>query len=146
MNGFISYAHTDRRMVERLRRHLNPIKGSRFWFDGDIPAGANWKPEIVNALGRAKVILFCVTADLLWSDFVMTVEVAQARARHNSGEALVIPVILKDCMWEAFDFLAGLQAVPTNAKPVQQWKPQDPGYAEAARLIAAAMQRGMAAP
>lgn len=93
----------------------------------------------MKALGRARVILFCVTADLLWSDFVMTVEVAEARKRHNLGQALVIPVVLKDCMWEAFDFLAGLQAVPTGARPVQNWKPNDPGYADATRLIAAAI-------
>lgn len=139
MHGFISYAHTDRRMVERLRRHLNPIGTAKFWYDGDIPAGSMWKPEIMKALARARTILFCVTADLLWSDFVTTVEVAEARARHDRRDALVIPVILKDCMWEAFDFLAGLQAVPTDGKPVQQWRAQDAGYADAARLIATAM-------
>jgi hypothetical protein len=46
----------------------------------------------------------------------------------------VIPVILRDVVWESAPFSA-LQAVPTGARPVTSWSNRDEAFADVTRAI-----------
>lgn len=122
-------------MTTRLRKHLRQVGCVSFWTDHEIKAGAVWDEQIRSALERADVIILCVTADFFWSGYIQSVELQHAKERHEAGTALIVPVILKDVLWQSDGFLASLMAVPKDGKPVQTWNPRDTGYADAARRI-----------
>ena len=138
MQGFISYSHRDADRVDRLRRQLHPVTrslGVTLWIDEKIHAGHHWDHNIKGALASSKLFIFCISSDLLFSEYVDQVELKEARAKYDRGEALMIPVILRDCTWEWVTAFAELQAVPKRGRAIQLWTPQDSGYADAARRI-----------
>ena len=152
MLGFISYSHHDSEQFTALKKQLKPLADAKLlnaWHDQKILAGDSWDEEIQKNLAASAIILLCVSPDFLWSDYINSVELDHAMERHRSGSARIIPVIFKDCLWGSIPFLAALQAVPRDGKPVQDWKPQNKGMADAARRIQSAvkaMANGKAAP
>ncbi len=138
MQGFISYSHRDAERVDRLRRQLHPVTralGVDLWIDERIHAGDPWDHKIKQALTSARLFLFCISCDLLFSKYIDQIELKEARAKYDRGEALMVPVILRDCTWEWVEAFAELQAVPKAGRAIQLWTPQDSGYADAARRI-----------
>lgn len=135
MKAFISYSHADARLVEPFRKHLKPLAGVEVWIDQMILAGDRWEEAILRQLNDARLILFCVSADFIWSGYIEQVEVKIARERMARGECAVVPVILRDCLWQWMDTLRDLQAVPRDGRPIQLWRPRDVGYADAVRRI-----------
>ena len=124
---FISYAHEDEALAERLRVHLKILErtGSVDVLDGRrIRAGTDWAGQIDQHLDEAQIILLLVSPAFLASDYCYDVEVARALERHQAGEALVIPVILRPCDWGGSPF-AKLHALPPNARPISKWRNRD---------------------
>jgi TIR domain len=147
MYGFISYSHSDEGRVNKLQRQLYPVMhslGVDIWIDERIPPGDVWDQKIREALDRAELFLFCISSDLLFSKYIDQVELKQAREKYDRGEALLVPVILRDCTWEWVKPFAELQAVPKNGLAIQLWTPQDTGYADAARRIGVMLRNHMA--
>ena len=86
------------------------------------PAGTEWAGAIDAHLQRAQIILLLVSADFLASDYCYDVEVQTAMARHEAGEARVIPIILRAVDWQQC-------AVRQAASPAQR-RPPDHELAE----------------
>ena len=75
---FISYAHEDLELHEKLRRHLRPLERSgkmTIWRDQEIPAGANWEETINTHLDEADIILLLISSDFINSDYCWSKEV-----------------------------------------------------------------------
>jgi hypothetical protein len=51
----------------------------------------------------------------------------RALARHDAGQAHVIPIILRECDWHNAPF-AHLQVLPTDARPVITWSSRDKAW------------------
>lgn len=127
---FISYAHEDRALRAALEKHLSPLRrdGSiEVWVDEKIVPGKPWKEEIQRALEAADIVLLLIGPDFLASDFCYIEEMTRAVARHDAGEARVVPVLLKPCIWDRAPF-AKLQALPEGARPVVEWRPRGKGF------------------
>lgn len=77
-------------------------------------------PEIRAELAAADVVVFCVSAELLDNEYVQQVEIPNAISRHNLGEATVIPVILRPCVWQ-HHVLGKFQAIPAKDGTVQDY-------------------------
>jgi|GEM_PF-1819169 len=58
----------------------------------------------------------------------------RALQNHHSGQACVIPIILRACLWEGSPF-AKIQALPKNGKPVTSWNNQDEAFTDVARGV-----------
>jgi len=139
---FFSYAHEDERYRERLERHLSTLRNEGLivdWYDGKIQPGTDWDDEIRTHLGRADIVLFLVSADFLASEYIGRVEIADALARGQSGDAQVIPVVVNPCDWSTTP-LAELQALPSGAKPITTWRHAEEAYLDVARGIRAAAE------
>lgn len=127
---FISYAHEDEKLREKLVKQLSMLKRQgavEDWHDRDITAGREWAGQIDEHLERADIILLLISDDFLASDYCWNVEVKRAMERHTSGSARVIPIILRSCDWQFAPF-GRLQALPENAKPVREWEFQDKAF------------------
>lgn len=124
---FCSYAHADEELRNEFFKHVEVLRRSGIltaWHDGQIMAGSDWRAEIETHLRTADIILLLVSVDLLNSAFVSSVELPEALRRHTSGEALLIPVVLRPVAWE-WSGLSTLQALPEGLRPVVQWTPRD---------------------
>jgi hypothetical protein len=124
---FFSYAHADAQLMNDVRRQLIVYeRNGRIlkWWDRQIPPGDDWRKQINNHLSTAKIILLFLSPHFIESRYCYEVEGEAALLRHNSGEAYVIPVILRPCDWQARPF-GNLQALPRDAVPVSRWPDRD---------------------
>lgn len=121
---FMSYARKDKELKEELDVHLAMLKRDPkvdIWSDKEIEEGEEFDKRIKKELEEAHIILLLVSPRFLASTYIFDVELKEAMDKHEKGEAIVIPVIMKPCDWEKTKFQK-LQALPRNATPVVQWE------------------------
>jgi len=131
---FYSYAHEDEKFRKKLEKHLSVLKNQgviRDWHDRKIIAGSDWEEQIDDHLNSSQIILLLVSSDFLASDYITSVEVTRAMERHEAGEARVVPVILRPCLWDGTPF-AKLQGLPRDGKPVTEWSNRDNAFSDIA--------------
>lgn len=129
---FYSYSHRDEPLRETLEAHLISLKRDGFildWHDRKIMAGEEWAQKIDENLNSADIILFLVSPFFLASTYCRGIEVKRAMERCKKGEAVVIPVILKACVYSNESF-AGLEPLPKTGRPLTEWP--DIGFAQVA--------------
>ncbi len=134
---FYSYAHQDERLREQLETHLSLLRRRGIiseWHDRKIAPGTNWTQAIDAHLMTAQIILLLISPDFLASDYCYGVELHQALERQETGEAIVIPLLLRPVDWEEAPF-AHLQCLPRNGKPVTSWQDRDEAFATIAREL-----------
>lgn len=124
-------------MRDKLATHLKLLERQgviQAWYDRDISAGEEWKRVILEQINKADIILLLISADFLASDFIWSVELERAMARHENGSARVIPIILRETDWTGTPFRK-LQALPRNAEPITNWVNQDQAFTDVAKGI-----------
>jgi hypothetical protein len=120
INLFCSYSHKDSDLRIELEKHLAILKRTKVidsWHDRRIEAGQVIDHAISTHLQNADIILLLVSPDFLASDYCYDLEMTEAMKRHATGNAVVIPVILRPCDWHDTPF-GKLLATPTDGKPV----------------------------
>ena len=78
--------------------------------------------------------MLLISSDFLASDYCYDIEMERAIERHESGEARVIPVIIRDCLWTDTSF-GKLLALPQDGKPVDSSPNRDEAFTVVARGI-----------
>lgn len=139
---FFSYSHKDEALRDQLESHLALLKNQGLidaWYDRRIVAGDEIDDVIFGKLETADIILLLVSSDFLSSPYCYSREMMRAMERHNAGEARVIPVILRHCLWQSAPF-GKLLAAPRDGKPVTAWPDRDEALADVARHIAKALE------
>ena len=134
---FFSYAHRDEDLRNELAKHLTLLRRQGVlseWHDRQITAGSEWVGAIDHHTNSADVVLLLISADFIASDYCYDIEMRRALERHASGEARVIPVILRAVEWTGAPF-GHLQALPTDARPVTSWSNRDEAFADVARGV-----------
>ncbi len=134
---FYVYAHADEKLRQKLEIHLSTLSRQGFittWHDRQIMPGTHWKQALDDHLNTASVILLLISPDFLASDYCYSVEMRRALARHEEGNACVIPILLRPVDWESSLFSI-LQALPRNAKPVTSWSNYDAAFTDITKGI-----------
>lgn len=137
LDVFISYSHRDEKLRETLGLHLASLQRQgviKSWHDRKISAGTEWKQAIDENLNSAEIILLLISENFIASDYCYDLEMERAIARHDAGEARVIPIILKPVDWSGAPF-GKLQALPKNAKPVTTWSNRGEAFLNIAKGI-----------
>lgn len=120
---FVSYAHEDEDYRKRLEVHLAPLKNAGYyevWHDRELIAGQDWAEEIDSRLAEADVVLLLVSADLINSRYVWSIELEQALRQEAAGSTRIVSVILKPCRWNwGSSPLASRQALPPKLDRVK---------------------------
>tara|TARA_R110001583_G_scaffold195358_1_gene372275 strand:+ start:1875 stop:4412 length:2538 start_codon:yes stop_codon:yes gene_type:complete len=117
---FISYSHKDEEFKNSLTEHLSSLVRSRAiskWNDRKIVPGTDWSHEINENLKNSDLILFLISSSFLSSDYCVNIEAETALSMHNSGEAQLIPIVVRAVEWSDSP-LSKLQGLPKDAKPV----------------------------
>ncbi len=145
MKGFISYAHADYAVYQEFCKVLAPAAdhfGIDFWSDPKLHTGQDWNQGIADAIAAADVFVALVSVESLYSAYITRQELPAMRTRSQANGALIMPIVLNQCLWE-YQFAAA-QAAPTKLGrlvPVAKWNPRRDGYEQAARQAADAIQR-----
>ena len=127
---FFSYSHKDEDLCDELNAHLAALKRQsaiKNWTDRRIAAGDEWLNEIKRHLDSADLILLLVSSDFINSDFCYLIETSRALLRHESGDARVIPVIVRPVDWQGLP-ISKLQALPKDSEPVTSWTDRDEAW------------------
>lgn len=137
MEVFFSYSHQDEVLRNELEKHLSVLRRQGvidIWTDHRIGPGEEISGEIDRYLESADIILLLVSPDFLNSDYCYDIEMKRAIERHERGEARVVPVILRPCVWQSTPF-GGLKALPADGKPVTKHQSVDDAFVEVAHAI-----------
>src|SRR5579872_2182641 len=97
---YYSYAHKDESLRQMLETHLSLLHRQGLltsWHDQKIQPGDIWKDIINEHLESATIILLLVSPDYLASDYCYNTEMQQALERQQTGQARVIPILLRPC-------------------------------------------------
>lgn len=117
---FISYSHKDEEFKNSLTEHLSGLVRSGTiseWNDRKIVSGTDWSHEINENLKSSDLILFLISSSFLSSDYCVNIEAETALSMHKSGEAQLIPIVIRAVEWSDSP-LSKLQGLPKDAKPV----------------------------
>src|SRR5437879_4929725 len=131
---FYSYAHADEELRNQLEKHLSLLRQQGIiaeWHDHQIVPGAEWAHEINIYLTSAAIILLLISPDFLSSDYCYSIEMRRALDRHETGEARVLPILLRPVYYEGAPF-EKLKVLPSNGKPITSWLNSDEAFAEVA--------------
>ena len=134
---FVSYSHADEHDKNDLLKHLEPLRRLNIvsaWNDRMLKAGEEWGKKISENLEKADIVLLLVSIDFINSQYCYDVELDRAIERHTNGECVVIPIILRSCMWKSTPF-AKIQAVPKDGRPVSLWPDRDEAFVNIAEGI-----------
>lgn len=139
---FISYAHKDEKLKKELEKYLKVLKTQghiSVWHDRKIAPGKDIDREIDEYLGKAHIVILLVSPDFMASDYCYSIEVKKALQRHEANECRVIPIILRPALWKIAAF-SKLLALPTDSKPVTEWKNRDRAFLNIINGIQMAVQ------
>ncbi|MCF6366596.1 MAG: toll/interleukin-1 receptor domain-containing protein [Bacteroidales bacterium] len=127
---FISYTHKDEKFKEQLIVHLASLKRLgliKEWHDRMINPGQEWDGIVKQELIDADIIILLISSDFIASNYCYDVEIKKAMERHEQGDAIVIPVVVRPCDWKDLPF-GKIQGLPKDAKPLSKWDNIDDGY------------------
>ena len=134
---FFSYSHDDEIYRDQLEKHLSLLKRQNLieaWHDRRILAGSILNNSISDELETANIILLLVSASFIASDYCYSKEMTRALERHERGDAVVIPVILRPCDWHQAPF-GNLMATPRDGLAITKWTNYDEAYTDIATEI-----------
>lgn len=145
---FFSYSHKDEALRDRLETALSGMRRQGLieaWHDRRLRAGDDFDKGVRAELERADLILLLISPDFIDSDYCHDVEMARAMERHERGEARVIPVILRPCLWHSMPF-GKLLAIPRDGLAVTRWPDLDTAFLDVAERILAALPKPAQGP
>jgi len=122
-----SYSHADEALRNELEKHLSPLKRTgkiTTWHDRRIVPGQEFERKIDHYFSQADIILILISSDFIASDYCYQVEMKNALERHDRGEAVVIPVILRNCAWHQLEF-GSIMAATIDGKPITKFATHD---------------------
>ncbi len=129
---FIGSAEPDKELMKRLRKQLSAAERIGLvdaWHDGEIEIGTDKEVAAQKAMEEAEIIVLLLSADFFASEYLYEKEMAQAIQLSNAGQAVLVPVLLKECTWQLTP-LANVQILPKNTVPVtnEHWKHPDRAF------------------
>ncbi len=118
---FVMFDSADTSKKERLDAQLSPLRRGELiqsWDEHQIRAGEERAAEIDRNLSEADIILLLVTPNFFASDEIYENQLKKALKRHDEKQAVVIPVLMANCLWESSVLKSLATILPRNRKPL----------------------------
>jgi hypothetical protein len=112
---FVSYSRADQKWRDRLLKHLLVLERQgilQVWDDRRIGAGEDWREGIRAAMDEASIAVLLVTVNFLNSEFVQENEIPKLLDHRKERGLTVVPILVKPCPWEGFQWLEAIQMRP----------------------------------
>lgn len=141
----ILFSEADKKLLRRLENGLTVLVRQRIInirHRDAIEPGLDAAREVSRQTNTADIILLLVSASFLASDHCYSADLARALERHASGEARLIPVILRPCDWTAAEF-GGVPCLPGNARPITTWSNQDEALSSIVKSLRSLILEGV---
>jgi len=130
--------------------HLQPLLkpfNATIWQDDYIRPGDEWRLQIKSKLEQTDVFILLVSVDFMNSPFINQTEFEYAVQKHRTKKAIIVPVIIRDCLWDLDIYLkddkfnlSQLQVLPTDGKPIEEWSSPEAAYKDVALGIRTVLQ------
>jgi tetratricopeptide (TPR) repeat protein len=120
---FISYDYHDEEWKDRLVVQLKVLQYQGLldlWDNSRIDAGATWYDEIRQAMEGAAVAVCLISANYLTSDFCVKEEIPHLLTRRERDGMVLIPVLVRPCVWQAVPWLSKVRMLPRDGKSVSK--------------------------
>lgn len=130
---FIAYSREDKKIKNELLTALESIKLTGYvdtWDDSQIMIGDKWEDVLKKNLLTSDIYLFLVSSNSIASKYVREVELKHAIERANKGEAYLVPIIIKPCLWKELE-ISAYQVLPENGHPItdsDKWSDVNKAY------------------
>lgn len=134
---FYSYVDEDKIYQQELEKRLIVLRRQGLitdWHARRIDVGMIKQQEIDIHIQSANIILLLISPDYLASDYYFGYEMQLALIRHANKEILIVPVILRPCEWDETP-LVNFSVLPTDCKPISQWRDRDHAFLDVVRGI-----------
>lgn len=134
---FISYSKEDAAYLKDLKSILKPIAREgkiSAWDDTQLHPGEEWDSKIMAELETADIILMLVSRYMLATDYIYEKEMKKAIERAEKGEAVFVPIMIRDCDWNDSPF-AKFNILPSKAKPVSDYADQEKAWTEISKRL-----------
>ena len=134
---FLSYSHVDEEFKNKLDIYFAPLKRNNkveTWNDRKIVPGTLFDDEIKRHLNEDEIIILLISADFINSDYCYEIEMTKALERMRNSDAIVIPIILRPCLWQETP-LKDIQALPKDGTPISKYTDADDAYLEIVKSI-----------
>jgi hypothetical protein len=138
---FVSYAHHDYKVCDRILVHLKAVGralGFSIWADHKIRAGNAWSSRLESEIRNSSIFALLVTNDFLASDYIQDKEIPAIRMQRDKNNALVVPIIVRESGWQ---YLCDkyVQAIPRGPSrkivPCYNWPDQEKAFAVCAEEV-----------
>jgi len=100
---FIIYSQKDKRYFHELHTHMARYEREKLvdvWDETKIAPGTKWHEEIKRTLDITRVAILLISANFLASSFIEKNILPPLLQAAESGGAIILPVILSDCIFE----------------------------------------------
>jgi hypothetical protein len=101
---FISYAHSDKKWLEKLKLHLKVLskyyEPIEYWEDTKLRGGDKWREEITKSINKANVAILLVSTAFLASDFISSDELPPILKKAQEDGTTILPIIVSPCDFE----------------------------------------------
>lgn len=119
---FISYAHSDKDWIKRVKNSILVLKYESLkidvWDDSRILAGQNWKEEISKALSKSRIAILLISTDFLISEFIRNSELPILLKNASEKGTIILSLILSPCRFSKNKELSIFQAVNDPNNPL----------------------------
>ena len=118
---FISYSHKDEEFKDELVTMLTSLQRRGVidaWQDRRIEEGDEWYQDIQDAMNDCELAILLVSANFLASPFIQDEEIPKLLKRRMEEDLRVVPIIVKQCMWQSEPAIKDIQVLPRDGKPV----------------------------
>ena len=103
LKAFLIFDEKDQAVKDDLDKQLAPLKRNEFiqtWDEEQIVGGFERDEEIKEKLHQADIILLLITPHFFNSDEIYEKQLQSALVRHQDKKAVVIPILIKSCVWQ----------------------------------------------
>jgi hypothetical protein len=118
---YIIYAPEDADALQSLDLQLSPlcrIGLLKVWSNTNILPGQHSEDEIKMQLQSADIILLLISGHFLASDYIHQTELKDAYFRHESDNAIIIPIIVRPCLWKDDLIVKQFKVLPSDENPI----------------------------
>ena len=132
---FFSYAHKDREYLEEFKEYIKIFERNDLverWDDNELIVGEKWDYSIKEKIYSADIIIFLLSSTSLASDHIYNHELKIAFELKEMGESYVVPIIIKECLWDMTEF-SEFQILPLDGKAVNSWTIREEAWASVSR-------------